>query len=144
VILFCDTSALIKLYAQERHSDWMREQANRASHCIVSQIAWVELCAALGHKEKMGQVQALVAKTVLARLRAEWGMFQQFALDGGLLHSAGELALRFSLRAYDSVQLASAQRAHWHLGNNMAFCCFDKSLNDAAQALGIPVLTVKD
>jgi predicted nucleic acid-binding protein len=52
---------------------------------------------------------------------------------------AGELALRFGLRAYDSVQLASAQRVHRHLGSNLTFCCFDKQLNAAATILSIKV-----
>jgi hypothetical protein len=54
------------------------------------------------------------------------------------LHS--DLALRFSLRAYDNVQLATAQQAHVQLGETMAFCCFDKPLNVAAHALGLVLL----
>jgi hypothetical protein len=54
---------------------------------------------------------------------------------------AGELALRFGLRACDSVQLASVQRTHQQLGSKLNFCCFDKQLNTAAQALGITLLS---
>ncbi|MEN9374830.1 MAG: hypothetical protein RIR79_2382 [Pseudomonadota bacterium] len=132
----------MKLYAQELHSDWMREQVNQASYCIVSQMALVEICAALSLKEKTGLIHTVAVKTVLARLRTEWSMFQQFGIDQSLIQNASELALRFGLRAYDSVQLASAQKAHWHLGNTMFFCCFDKPLNRAAQSLEIPILTI--
>ena len=142
MILFCDTSALMKLYAQEQHSDWTRQQITASSRCIVSQITWVEMCAAFGLKERTGQIHAPDAKAALARLRVEWPIYVRLALDSALLNTAGELALRFGLRACDSVQLASAQQAHLPLGQNMRFCCFDKQLNTAAKALGLPLLPV--
>lgn len=140
MILFCDTSALMKLYANEQHSDWTRQQVTAASHCIVSQITWVEMCAAFGLKERTGQIHAVDAKAALARLRIEWPIYERCALDSTLLNTAGELALRFALRAYDSVQLASALQTYLQLGQNMVFCCFDKQLNTAAKALGIALL----
>lgn len=140
MILFCDTSALMKLYAQEQHSDWTRQQVTTSSRCIVSQITWVEMCAAFGLKERTGQIHTPDAKAALARLRLEWPMYVRLALDTPLFNTAGELALRFGLRAYDSVQLASAQQAYLQLGQNMRFCCFDKQLNTAATSLGLPLL----
>ena len=140
MILFCDTSALMKLYAQQQHSDWTRKQVTSASRCIVSQITWVEMCSAFGLKERTGQIHAPEVKAALARLRLEWPMYFRLALDTPLLNTAGELAVSFGLRAYDSVQLASAQKTYLQLGQNMRFCCFDKQLNTAVQTLGLPLL----
>lgn len=140
MIVFCDTSALMKLYAAELHSDWMRQQVTAASHCVVSQITWVEMCAALALKQRTQQVRAGECESALKRLRAEWPMYVRTGLDVALFSSAGELALRFGLRAYDSVQLASAQQARAQLGDTMGFCCFDKQLNAAAKALGMSLL----
>lgn len=140
MIVFCDTSALMKLYAAELHSDWTRKQVTAASHCVVSQITWVEMCAALALKQRTQQVSASECKSALKRLRAEWPIYVRTGVDVALFSSAGELALRFGLRAYDSVQLASAQQAHAQLGDTMGFCCFDKQLNAPAKALGMPLL----
>ena len=74
------------------------------------------------------------------RLKIEWPGYVRLALDNSLMITAGELALTFGLRAYDSLQLASAQRAHGQTGNTLAFVCFDKQLNAAAKALGIKTL----
>ena len=67
------------------------------------------------------------------------------AADGtalaALFAEAGDLALRLDLRAYDSVQLASAWRAFGVIGPALQFCCFDRKLNTAAQGLGLPVIT---
>lgn len=140
MIVFCDTSALMKLYAAELHSDWTRQQVSAASHCVVSQITWVEMCAAFALKQRTQQVSASDAKAALKRLHAEWANYVRAELDVVLFTLAGELALRFGLRAYDSVQLASAQQAHAQMGDAMAFCCFDKQLNAAADTLGMALL----
>jgi len=138
VIVFCDTSALMKLYAAEAHSQWTRVQVTRASHCVVSQIAWVEMCAAFGLKARTHQVSAAECKKALKRLHAEWPALARMGLDAPLLAQAGELALQWGLRAYDSVQLASAAQAHAQLGAQMVFLCFDKKLQWAAQKMGLP------
>lgn len=74
------------------------------------------------------------------RLRNEWDRYSKLAIDHALIITAGELALSFGLRAYDSLQLASAQRAHSQAGNTLTFACFDKQRNAAATALGINTL----
>jgi predicted nucleic acid-binding protein len=96
--------------------------------------------AALALKQRTQQVSASECRSALKRLRAEWPIYTRTGIDVALLGSAGELAFRFGLRAYDSVQLASAQQAHVQLGDTMGFCCFDKQLNAAAQALELPLL----
>jgi len=130
----------MKLYAQEQHSDWIRQQVESASRCIVCQITWVEMCSALALKGRTNQLTQPQIDSALQRLRTEWPGYTQFGLDNLLVSSAGELALNFGLRAYDSIQLASAQRAHSQTGKALAFACFDKQLNAAAVALGINTL----
>lgn len=144
MILFCDTSALMKAYAQEEHSDRVIQWLKQASSCFVSLITWAEMCAAFGLKKRTQQLTSTQAAAGLERLRQEWGNFGLIAIDSSLMMAAGELALRFGLRAYDSVQLASAQRAHQHLGAAMTFCCFDKPLNTAASALAMTILPQGD
>ena len=137
MILFCDTSALMKLYAREQHSDWTRQQVLGAERCLVNQITWAEMCAALALKARTGQIAADEVPTTLTRLRKEWDGYIRLGLDAALIGSAGELALTFGLRAYDSVQLASAQAARQLTGKTLHFCCFDRQLNTAARALGL-------
>ena len=121
----------MKLYASELHSDWTRGQVTAASQCVVSQITWVEMCAAFALKERTSRVTPRQTQAALKRLHAEW--------HAALLTKAGELALQLGLRAYDSVQLASAYQVHLQLGRNMVFLGFDKQLNSAASKLGIPL-----
>ena len=140
MILFCDTSALMKAYAKEEHSDTVRGLINQAASCFVSLITWAEMCSAFSLKERTQQISSAGVAAGLERLNKEWDGFVQIAVDPPLVKQAGELALSFGLRAYDSLQLASARRAHRQLGANLLFCCFDKPLNEAAVALGIAVM----
>ena len=140
MILFCDTSALMKAFAKEEHSERVRSLLQEATSCFVSVITWAEMCAAFGLKERTQQITGEEVSAGLERLKKEWGSFGQIAVDAALMIEAGELALRFGLRAYDSVQLASALRVHRQLGRNLVFCCFDKQLNSAAAALAINIL----
>jgi len=140
VIIYCDTSALMKVYALEQHSNWTSQQVKSASPCIVNQITWVEMCAALALKGRTNQITSAGVASAMHRLRKEWGGYAQLAVDNALITTAGELALTFGLRAYDSLQLASAQRVHRYASEAMALCCFDKQLNAAAAALSISTL----
>lgn len=141
MIIYCDTSALMKLFVTEQHSETIQNLVAESTRLVVSQLTWPEMCAGLALKQRTNQVDAQIAATALERLQTEWPRYSRLAVDEDLIIDAGELALRFGLRAYDSVQLASAQRVHRQLGNNLVFCCFDKQLNTAAAALGIPVMS---
>lgn len=140
MILYCDTSALMKLFVDEQHSDRMRNTSLASTRLMVSQLTWTEMCAGMSLKQRTGQVEARLAAKALQELHAEWPRYYRLGIDEDLAATAGELALRFGLRAYDSVQLASAQRAHQQLGTAMTFCCFDKQLNHAAAALALTIL----
>jgi hypothetical protein len=140
VILFCDTSALVKLFVQEQHSDTVREAAQSCGHLVVSELAWVEMCAALALKQRTRQIDAPQSDQALQSLRGQWASYYKMGVDRALVHTAGELALAFGLRAYDSLQLASAQQAHHHTGKALVFACFDLQLSRAAVALGITLL----
>lgn len=142
MILYCDTSALMKLFVEEQHTDTMRRLAKGSTHIVVSQLAWVEMCAGLSLKQRARQVDAPLAQRALAELRAQWARYHKLGVDQEIVSQAGALAQRFGLRAYDSVQLASAQRTHSQAGSGMSFACFDKQLGEAARAIGMNALSV--
>ena len=140
MIIYCDTSALMKLFVTEEHSDSVRKLTAESNRLVVSHLTWPEMCAGFGLKQRTYQVDAQIAAIALEQLRAEWPRYSKLAVDEELMIDAGELSLRFGLRAYDSVQLASVQHVHRQLASNLGFCCFDKQLNAAARALGIQVM----
>ena len=141
MILYLDTSALVKLFLDEQHSDWVRQWAEESALVMVSELTWTEMCAALALKRRTGQITAAQIDATLAELNEDWPRYQRLGTDAALFNEAGALALRLDLRAYDSVQLAGAWRAFGATGPSLKFCSFDRKLNTAAQALGLPVIT---
>lgn len=141
MILYVDTSALVKLFVDEQHAEQVRQWVAGATQLVVSELTWVEMCAALALKMRTRQVDAPQVRSALAALRKGWPSYQRLGTDAALFAEAGELALRHDLRAYDSVQLASARRAFGTTGAALVFCCFDRQLNAAATAIGLPVFS---
>ena len=144
MILFFDTSALMKLFVQELHSDTLRNTARSSPLTIVSQLTWVEMCAALAFKQRTHQIDAPEAARARKELDEEWGRYTHIAVDNTIIANAGELAQTFGLRAYDSLQLASAKRVYSQAGPTLVFCCFDKQLNAAASTLGIQTIHLQN
>ena len=140
MIAYFDTSALVKLFAVEVHSEHARAWAGSATAIVVSQITWTEYCAALALKRRTDRLSDTELSAAVQALQEEWPNYQRLGTDAGLFSEAGELAIRHDLRAYDSVQLASARRAYEAVGPGLRFCCFDRALNRAAQSLGIATL----
>lgn len=140
-MLFCDTSALMKVYINEVGSAQMVALARAADSIFVAEITWVEMRAALAQRVRLQSTPVLEADQALERLRAEWPQFQKIAADAKLLDEAGDLAAAFGLRAYDSVQLAAASAVHKATLGQMRMCCFDKQMNVAAKVLGMSVFS---
>lgn len=139
MILFCDTSALIKLYIQEAFSAEIQVQAVEARMIAVSRIAWAEAMAALARRVREHPGDADTIEAIRLRLRSDWSDFAIVEVTQSLVELAGEYADTFALRGYDSVQLAAAQKLHEAVREELRFACFDKRLQQAAKVLGMRV-----
>lgn len=143
MILFCDTSALAKLYVEEEHGAVVARAAAEAEAIAVSRIAWVEMMSALGRREREVPADASALAIARQRLREDWPDYLKIDVDQALAELAGELAETFALRAYDSVQLASARRLRAEAGARPTlFACFDRRLANAARLLGLQALDI--
>ncbi len=140
MILFCDTSALVKLYIVEAGSDAVKAKVAEAEAVVVCRVAWAEAHAALSRRAREVPMDAPVieqAKTLLAR---DWPRFVVLEVDQALMERAGDYADTFALRGYDSIQLASAFETGRIAQSTICFACFDDRLNKAARILGMVCL----
>ena len=137
MILFCDTSALIKLYIQEDFSDAMKRLARSASAIAVCRIAWAEVMAALARRLRENPADAKVIEVIRARLRTDWPRYAIVEVTQPLVELAGEYADTFALRGYDSVQLAAARTLQQATDEELHFACFDTRLAQSAKVLGM-------
>lgn len=124
MLMFADSSALLKLFLDEPYTPEVRALFTRAdARPAVCRIAWVESLAGLARRE----------------LRRQWPRFTKVEVTQPLLDTAGVFADAFALRAFDAVQLAAAQELRLALDETVTFTCFDRQLNQAARALGFAV-----
>ncbi len=139
-MLFCDTSALVKLYLREDASDLMMALAAAAPAIAVCRIAWAETMAALAHRVRECPADAQPVEAVRQRLRDNWPDYAIVEVTQPLVELAGDYADIFALRGYDSVQLAAARIVQEAAGEDLHFACFDTRLEKAAKVLGMRTL----
>ncbi len=137
MILFCDTSALIKLYLVEEYSAQLTEQLREAEAVVVCRIAWAEAHAALSRRVREAPGNDVLIEQAKSALSKDWPSFVIMEIDQALVERAGEFADAFALRAYDSIQLAAASVAANISQTELFFACFDTRLNKAAKLLGM-------
>lgn len=140
MILFCDTSALLKLYIVETGSDAVRAQVSEAEAVAVCRIAWAEAHAALSRRAREVQEDAPVIEQAKAALARDWPHYLVMEVDQKLVERAGNYADTFALRGYDSIQLAAAFETGRISQSPICFACFDVRLNKAASVLGMTCL----
>lgn len=141
--LFFDTSGLAKRYMPEQGTAWVRQQtASSANNTIfIAQITPVELYSAISRQYHDGHID-------LPRLQAFRRLFERhlqaqyltLTLSSGILTMALDLQESYRLRAYDAVQLASAQALQARLtsaGQSLTFISADKRLLQSALAVGL-------
>jgi uncharacterized protein len=140
LILFCDTSALIKLYITEPESAALKLLLQNADAVAVCRIAWAEAHAALARRAREVPEDAAVIEQAKTLLAADWPQYVVMDIDQELVERAGEFADTFALRGYDSIQLAAAHRVLHTAASKVCFACFDLRLNKAAKILGLHCL----
>lgn len=136
MILFCDTSALVKLYVRESGSEEILAAAQAASAIAACRIAWAETVAAFARRAREVPADVDAIEEAKRRYRSQWPNFLIVEVTQTLVELAGEFADTFALRAYDSVQLAAARTLALSEGK-VCFACFDARLNKAAGVLGL-------
>ena len=133
---FADSSALVKLYADEADAQVVRA----LPFFVVSAVARVEVPAAIWRKHRIGQLSAAHAGLLTRAFESDWhepdGRFVPVALGSTLLNDAAALVATHGLRAYDGIQLACAVAARSADPDVDTLLCFDTDLNAAAASEG--------
>lgn len=140
MLLFCDTSALIKLLIDEPDSAQIHQVTERARLIAACRITWAEAMAAMARRQRDDPTSADEIENARQRLSMLWSSFTIVEVSQKLVEAAGRFADGFALRGYDSVQLAAAHELHITSEQPVAFACYDRRLNQAAQLLQLEVL----
>lgn len=138
MILYLDTSSLVKLYVEEEHSEVVRGWARDSAVLATSRVALPEAMAAFARRWREGQLRADAFERIRAALSAEWEHFAVVDLDERL---AGDLAVTHALRGFDAIHLAAALTIRQRDGEvTVGFASFDERQQAAARTEGLTVL----
>ncbi len=140
MILYLDTSALVKMYVDEEDAPRLRAAVAEANVVGTSEIAYVELRSALARRARDGSLERLAYRRTLRDVEADWAQLFLITVSNRLVHDAGELAERYRLRAYDAIHLASSLALQSGVEEPVTFACWDKALESSAVAAKLRLL----
>lgn len=136
MILYLDTSALVKLYLEESGSGKVRAAVDEAEAVSTSIVAYAEMHAALAAAARVGRITGEERSRAVAEFRAEWPRYAVVNVTQKLVDLAAELALEHGLQGFDAVHLSSAVLLREEAGAEVRFLAWDERLVRAAVALG--------
>ena len=142
MIYFLDASAWVKRYVAEAGSEDLRSLLRRRTELAASRLSAVEVPAALARRARDGHVANDVAKTAAARFLQDFADVRVVEPRGRVVALATDLVWRHALRAYDSMQLASALHFTRETSLAVTVVCSDANLCSAAVAEGVRRLKV--
>lgn len=137
MILYLDTSSLVKLYVEEAGSDEVQRFAEEASTVTTSQVAYTEGRAAFARRRREHALTPRGFATAKRAFEADWEHYVAVTVTRDLCRGAGDLAERYRLRGFDAIHLASFAEVLRSLRGrtDVRFSSFDDRLNRAARRL---------
>ena len=139
MILYLDTSALVKLYIDEPGSKEVKAAVEAARIVSTSRIAYVEARAGFARKFREGELTREEHDQMVKDLEEDWENYFIMEVSEGVVKLGGELAERHPLRGFDAIHLASSLLLRDRTRLDVSFSCFDERLKSAAQAEGLIV-----
>lgn len=139
MILYLDTSALVKRYFKEPGSDLVVALFKEAEEVVTSSVAYAETLASFYRKDREGGMNTGVIKRTIDSFHKEWLGFVRVEVNDGLNAHVQNVIEKHPLRGFDAIHLASALLIHQRLPGDLTFACFDHRLMEAAGKEGLTV-----
>jgi len=137
--LYCDASALVKLYVPEAESEELNRAVERRRDLLVSDLSVTEIISSLGRRRREGALDASIAsrlhRAILGHVDA--GLYRRVELVPAVHREAERLLLSIDavpLRASDALHLALAIS-----GDAASLLTYDRHLASAASSIGLGV-----
>ena len=140
MILYLDTSALVKRYFEEPHSDELISKWKEAEEIVTSAVAYAETLASFYRKKRESSLEEKVIDQIMNAFRDEWRSFIRVQVTEELNEVVDRVIGSYPLRGFDAIHLASAILMRQALPEDFHFACFDQRLLMAAKEEGFETL----
>ena len=139
MILYLDTSALVKRYIQEASTDEVIALLESAGSVGSASLTKVEMAAAFEKTVRQGWVKRKIAMQAWQDFLDHWPSFTRLNTSSGTIDRASALAWEYGLRGYDAMHLACALLWKETLETPITMATFDRDLWQASKKAGLAV-----
>lgn len=141
-VIYFDTSALVKRYAQEKGTQAVTGLLSTGELITTSILTYPEIKAAFAKKLRLREITKKSYRKSIENFEKDWGIpiYSVMGFTSEIAYLAGALIERSGLKAVDGVHLASGIMAKEHFGLSFVFVSSDDQLNKAAVAEGLDVI----
>jgi predicted nucleic acid-binding protein len=133
MMLYVDTSALVKLYVEEPLSQELSYAVDEAEAVATSLLAYTEAITAFARARREVRLSPQEYRRVVDAFEEDWSRYITVEVTDRLVKTAGHLAASRALRGYDALHLASALTLRERVPSSMMFVAVDRALSVAAK-----------
>ena len=137
MILYLDTSALIKKYFKESHSNEVISKWREATEIITSSVTFAETMAAFYRKKREANLRNKVFAKIVDSFQLDWDSFIRVEVNEDLNQPITTIISKHPLRGFDAIHLVSALIVYEKDPENFLFICYDHKLTQAAKKEGL-------
>ena len=143
MILYLDTSALLKRYFKEHGSSEVISEWKKAEAIATSMVTYAETMAAVFRKKREADFPPSLFKKIRSSFQKDWESFILVEVTNALNDKVDKLVASYVLRGFDAIHLASALTIRQAIPGDLIFACYDQELLQAAQSSGLETLPEK-
>ncbi|MCK4727423.1 MAG: type II toxin-antitoxin system VapC family toxin [Desulfobacterales bacterium] len=133
MVLYLDTSSLVKLYVEEKDSSQIANLVGASNVTATSLVAYAEARAAFARRFRERAFTANEYRVLLSSLNEDWGNYLILKVTNELVRRAGDLAEKHALRGFDAIHLSSAVSLCQDFSAPVVFSCSDRKLQKASE-----------
>ncbi len=140
MILYIDSSALVKHYIREKDSENVNTWINTSDMVVTALITRVEVTAAITRAGRMNILSPEETLDAIQQARLEWESLYRLPVTENTVIRGDAIAFEYNLRGYDATHLACALIWQETIGMPVTLASFDNQLIEAAKKVSMAYL----
>lgn len=135
MILYLETSSMVKLYVEEEGSKVVKRLLQETDSIVTSALSYVEAKSVFPRKKRERGISKRNHRKAIELFNIEWDGYFHVEVSKDICIEAGALTESYPLKAYDAVHLASYMFVKKNIAAEIKFSSFDNTLNRTVQTL---------
>jgi len=139
-MIYLDSSALVKRYAEEAGTDFVKSILSTDRLITTSKLTYPEILSALMRKVRAGEIQRKRFDDIVDRFEKDWNHVLVLEFHNDLLQIVKFLIEKHPIKAADAIHLSSALWLKLSSKIDVTFVASDLNLLKAAQAEKLQII----